>query len=502
MPTNGTPLSGAERRRLLRPPAGSAFDVYERVFGAYDQGTVFDYSDFSAADMATMLARDGKARSVYQVLTLPVRSATWKIDDNAEGVTTAAVTLCRDTLFERLPTVIDQCTTALAYRRAFFETTWKLDQGKVVYDDIALRPATGCEAGFDPKTGKPQGFRQRIAPVAGVYPQGFSDRAGQPGYALIKPARAFVYTHGAYENPVKGVSDLDTIYHLFENKQKVAYLWFKFLETQALPWLFLYDDDATAAADLADEASQLRSGGVFGMARPNDPAAKTHDVVESSGQGATQFSEAVKWLDSQMVASVLAGFTELAAAAASGTGSYALSADQSEFFLASRQAVADEIADAIRADLFGPLVRYNLGPDTVPPKLTIGPISNREVDRSLTLLGQLAAATQLVVSRGFVDQLTEEVAPYLGLDPEQTKTNIDAEVKRRAEQDELKLKQQKQLLEQPIMPKSAPQPGGNAGKPAGPKPTAVHPLAKKTPGGPAAPPTPKAGKPAGGKPSP
>lgn len=510
--TNGSSLTNADRRRLLRPPGGSAFDVADPVFGAYDGGTVFDHADWSAADMATMLRRDGKARSVYQVLVLPIRSAKWHIDDDAENVTAEAVSLCRDTLAERLPTIIDQCTTALAYRRAFFETTWKLDGGRVVHDKIALRPATGCEAGFDPKTGDPRGFRQRLSPVAGVFPHGDSKGPGHgsPGYAVIPPQRAFVFTHGQFENPIKGVSDLDVAYHCFESKQKVSYLWFDFLQNQALPKTVVYGNDLDDAKDLSNDVASLSSGGVLGLPRPADPQGKAFETLESDGAGAAQFAEAVKWLDSQMVTSVLAGFTELATSAASGSGSYALSADQSEFFLASRQAVADEIADSIRDGLFTPLVRHNLGPDAVVPKLTIGPISNRAAERALQLLTSLASATQLVIPREVVDQLTLTAAELLGLDPDTTKDNIDAEVQRRAEQDELKLKQQKQLLEQPIQPKTATAPAA-PGKPAAGKPApgkqqagqgTVHPMAKKTPGAPAAPAKPKTGKPGNTKAAP
>lgn len=482
--TTESSLTPAEKRRLTRQQAvGSAFDPFERVFGAFDQGTVFDYGEFSALDIATMLKRDGKARATFEVLTLPLRGAKWRIDPDTGDNGQAA--LVRDNLGERLGTIIDQCTTAFAYKRSFFELTWRLDGPRVVYDEIALRPPTGCEAGFDPKTGKPQGFRQRIVPVAGILPTNYSMHV--PGYVVVKPQRAFIYTHGVYREPIKGVSDLDVAYWSFETKQKIMFLLFQFLENQSLPKTVVYGDDIDQATELATDVAGLKSAGVLGLPRPAEPTAKAFEVLESAGQGATQFMETIKYLDTMMVASVLAGFTELADnSTASRMGSYALSADQSEFFLASRQAVADEISDAIREGLFKPLIVNNYGPDAPVPKLTIGPLSNRSTERALALLTGIIAAPQLNVPAEFVDQLTQTVADYLGLDAGKVRTAIAEHARARAQQDQLKLAAQKQLLAKPNPTAGRPPAGEDATSTAGasaptPPNSAAPPNSARTP---------------------
>lgn len=424
--TNGSALTKAERRALLRPPVGTVFDSYEPVFGAYDNGTVFDYGDFDVRDIAAMLRRDGKARSLEQVLTLPIRGADWRLtagpDDQGQHK------LVEDNLGKKLGRIIDQCSTAMGFRRAYFETNWRLDGDKLLYDDVCMRPAPSCEAGFNPTTGEGKGFRQRIAPLPGAM-QSFSSKSGaMPGYEIIKADRAFIYTHGSFRDPIKGISDLDVAYWCYETKQKVLFLWFQFLENQSLPKVVTYGDDLDQARELATDVATLKASGVLGLPRPGDPTAKAFEVLESSGAGAGQFYQAIEYLDAMMPASVLAGFTELAMSSQHARGSYALSADQSEFFLASRQAVADEIAESIRADLFGPLVFNNFGPDVEPPLLTIGPLSNRDTERALTLLGQVVAATQLNVPREFVDMLTHAVAGFLGLDADKVQKAIEADV--------------------------------------------------------------------------
>lgn len=473
MPTSDqSALTPAERRALLRPPVGSVFDPLQPMFGVYDSNTVFDYGEFDAADIQTMLRRDGKARSLEQVLTLPIRGATWKIDP--ETGDTGQAKLVQDSLGDKLGRVIDQMTTAVSFRRAYFETTWRLDGGNVVFDCIDWRPPTGCEAGFDPLTGKSKGFRQRIVPVGGVWPGGSDYSSTMPGYVIVKPQRAFIYTHGSYRDPVRGISDLDVAYWCWETKQKILFLWLRFLENQSLPKVVVYADDIDQAAELANDVASLKSSGVLGLPRPGEPGAKAFEVLESSGAGAGQFQQAVQYLESLQTASVLASFTDLPQAAAQGTGSYALSADQSEFFLASRQAVADEMAEAIREGLFTPLVRHNYGPDAPVPRLTIGPLSNRNTDRALAMLTSVIVAPQLNVPREFVDQLTQSVAGYLGLDPGKVEDAIAVEVKRREEADKLKAEQAKAMAQpQPPRPGQPPQPP----KPAPGKPAALRPVA-------------------------
>jgi hypothetical protein len=62
--------------------------------------------------------------------------------------------------------LIDQCTSAVWARKAFFEKEWAVsDGGRIVYEKIAWRPPTSCEAVFDEKTAEPEGFKQWIGGV-------------------------------------------------------------------------------------------------------------------------------------------------------------------------------------------------------------------------------------------------------------------------------------------------------------------------------------------------
>lgn len=221
--------------------------------------------------------------------------------------------------------------------------------------------------------------------------------------------------------------DYVVTHNCYKTQQKVLFLWFQFLENQSLPKVAVYGDSLPQAQETAQGFAQLKSSGILPMARPNDPAAKAFELIESGGHGAQQFQAALTYLDGKMSASVLAGFTDLPQAAVAGMGSYALSADQSEFFLASRQAVADEMADAVRRDIIGPLVAYNYGPDAALPRFEIGPLSSRYTERALTMLQDIVRSRYSNVPRDFVDQLVVSSASFLGLDPEKVQHAVDVD---------------------------------------------------------------------------
>lgn len=423
MAVNGSAvaLTPLEKKRLQGPPLSTPFDNYDRLFASFDQGKVFDYNDQSIRAMKEMLRADGQSRKVEQVLTLPIRAGAWEIRAAPGG--DAEYTYIRAQLEDKLDKVIDQLTTAISFRKAYFELTFGLDGGTVTVDAIDYRPPATCEAAWDPKTGQPMGFRQRIANPGGIITiqQGQRLRGDLPGYVTIEPERSFVFVHGSYREPIEGLSDMDVCLWCWETIKKVQFLWFKFLEKQSTPMVVAYGDDQPQADANADALADAHAAAVIAWPRPADPTARTHDIIESSGAGASQFLEAINYLESKMSASVLAGFTDLTALATHtrGQGSYALSADQSEFFLSARQAVADEMAEAVSRDLFKRLCIQQFGADCKPPTLEIGPLSKHDKERSVNMLNSLITAPQFNVPPAFVDLLITSTAGYLGLPVDQ-----------------------------------------------------------------------------------
>ncbi len=392
---------------------GSSFRLFDTLFGEWDSGEVFEY-DFSSLDTRKALEKDGKLSCIEQALTLPILSAPWSIKPapGGEKVAEELETFLRMGALEggmQVPfqTVIAQATSARAYKKAFFEKIYKEQDGKVFYDKIAFRPAETCRIARDPDTGAYHGYRQ--TPVRQGGAKNFRD-------VDIRPPYAWVHINGLRRNPLSGTSDLQISLWCHETKMKILYLWTTFLATQAEPRLMTSGSDPDEAAR---KLASLRGGGVVGL-----PNGTTATVLESNGTAAQVFKDMINYLDTQMSASVLANFTDLASGA-TGTGSYALSKDQSTFFVESLEAYSRELAESITHNVLGDLVVYNYGRDAKFPRFEFGPLADSDVDRCINLVNGLAVATNNVLPFEFTEELAIKTASYLELDVDKIRAGME-----------------------------------------------------------------------------
>lgn len=420
---------------LLGPEQGSAFDQETRLFTDFKDGNVFDYGLAWAEtqNMKKMLEVDAKAQTLEQVLSLPIRQAPHTLQkgrarqevydrilrilyapSNAGGMATP------------MNLIIAQMCNAFVYRKSFFEKVWVPDvvDGKTVgvkYDKVAWRPPSTCAVERNPKTAGFEGFRQM--PI----------RLDETEEKRFNANRSFVYIHGTHRDPLEGVSDLTITHWCYKTKMKIRFLWYQFLEGQSLPKTVVKADDPTSADNAAKKIIGLRQGGVVGVTKDIETS-----ILESSGRGAAEFKAAMQWLDAEASSSCLAGFTDLGAAATSGIGSFALSKDQTDFFLMSRQATSKEMQDYINNYLVADLVRWNFGPHEIPPYFEFGPISQDDMASAVSLL-QATAQTpvnQSVLPQEFFDELTLRVANFLELDVHTVEAGLTRARKEAAERAE------------------------------------------------------------------
>lgn len=412
---------------------GSSFRLFDTLFGEWDSGEVFEY-DFSSLDIRKALEKDGKLSCIEQALTLPILSAPWSIKPGGPGgekIAEELETFLRMGALEggmqtSFQTVISQATSARGYKKAFFEKVYREQDGKIWYDKIAYRPPETCRIGRDPDTGAYKGFRQ--TPVRQGGAKNFTD-------VDIRPPYAWVHINGLRRNPLSGTSDLQIPLWCHETKMKILYLWTTFLATQAEPRLMTTGSDPDEAAR---KLAKLRGGGVVGL-----PNGTTASVLESNGTAAQIYKDMINYLDTQMSASVLANFTDLASGA-TGTGSYALSKDQSTFFVESLEAYSRELADSITHNVLGDLVVYNYGRDAKFPRFEFGPLADSDVDRCISLVNSLAVATNNVLPFEFVEELTIKTASYLELDVDKIRGGMEKAGKLAEEKAGLAMEAQRQ----------------------------------------------------------
>jgi LAGLIDADG-like domain len=239
------------------------------------------------------------------------------------------------------------------------------------------------------------------------------------------------------------VNEYLTGHNCYQTKMKLLYLWYHFLENQALPRTVVYGNDQPEANTRADNIAALKSSGVVGMERPPE-GGKAFDILEPSGDGGSFFSAALTFLEEWQVMSVLAGFLNLVSSGsrsssggASGSskgGSYAMSADQSSYFMASRSTIADEIAEAMSYDVIRPLIIMNFGSGAAFPQWKFGPMDDSDSQQLLTLFGQLAAAPTMNIPIPVFDLICERMANILNLNEDQVAQALASTASQRAEQ--------------------------------------------------------------------
>ena len=433
-------IKPASKREILGKELGTQFDLGQRLFAWYGEGDVFDYGEYTARDMKAMFRRDGICSAVESVLTLPIREAEFSIEpakgDSGETEFARSVIMTPDTdggMATPVHELVGQVTSAQIYRRAFFEKIWKVREsdGRIVYDKIAFRPPATCQARYNSRTAVPNGFRQQVWLFGGNLM--LTKEQKVPGYVDIPKVRSFIHTHGKYREPLVGVSEMDVSYWVYQTKMKLLFLWYYFLENQAMQRIIAYGSDQAEANVHADDISQLKGSGVVGLIHPPD-SKKAFEVIPQGTDAGKFFMEAMGFLESWQTQSVLAGFMGLVGGATGGKGAYSLSQDQSAFYLKSRQAVAKEIGESLSYDVLRPLVMMNFGPGAAFPNWKFGPLQDEQMAALLTLFGQLAAAPALHIPVPVFDLITERMASILQLDIDQVHQALVSTSAQRAEQ--------------------------------------------------------------------
>jgi len=428
------------QREILQQELGTQFDIGQRLFAYYGDGDVFDYGEYTSRDMKAMFSRDGICSAVELVLTLPIREADASIEptkgDKGECDFAKSVLMSPDMeggMQTPIQQLIGQITAAQVYRRSFFETTYKIrpDDSKIIYDKVSFRPPATCQARYNDRSGVPNGFRQQVWLFGGNLMA--SSKQKVPGYVDIPKIRSYIYTHGKHREPLTGYSEMEISYWCYQTKMKLLYLWYHFLENQALPRVVVYGNDQPEANTRATDIAALKSSGVVGLIHP-ETGQKAFDVIESGNDNGKFFSDALGWLEGWQTHSVLAGFMALTGSATGGKGSYALSQDQSSFYLKSRQGVAKEIAESITLDLIRPLIVLNYGSKAAFPVWKFGPLQDEQIQALLTLFGQLSSAPALHIPLQVLDLITERMASVLQLDVDQVHAALQTTASQRAEQ--------------------------------------------------------------------
>lgn len=352
----------------------------------------------STYDLDNMLRIDGKARAIEQALTLPLRSADYRIVP-APGDTGQAAWLTGELerMADDIRTVIAQLAGAAVYGRTCHEIVLTVRDGRLCPEHIAPRPLSNTAVLYDAH-GRPEGLAQ--TPPGAISPVG------------IPAERALIYLHNQDRDPRNGCSDMLPCYAAYMTKRRILGLWKLFLGRQAIPWATATGrtPDVNEARDLAKRVASLLSGGVAGLAQGEQVA-----ILNAAGGAGTAFLEALQYLDVEMFASTLTQFLLLGQGK---TGSFALAKSHSDLFEAGRQAQLHELETILDA-LARKLVAPNWGVGAPVPTFRFASLADTDLTSAVTLLQGIATATAppKEVTGAFLGELVLKCAALLGMDP-------------------------------------------------------------------------------------
>src|SRR4029077_12203213 len=233
--------------------------------------------------------------------------------------------------------------------KAFFETTVQpTDDGKVFWREIEHRPNNTCALRRDSKTGRLAGFMQLPTWVGTNLP---NLNKGEP--LRFDMAESFLPMRGIERDPVNGHADMTVVFQSWQTIQKGMVLLGVFLERQPIPKVGAESQELSDAMALAQATVKTKAAGVI----PLDAAKKQAiHVYDTAGQGHTVFLDFIRFMEAAAANAILAGFLDLSNNQGKGAGgAYALSRDQSDFFMMTRQAAALELGGQLRWGFLGAL---------------------------------------------------------------------------------------------------------------------------------------------------
>ena len=402
----------------LNAEIGVPFDMpFSMPFsGGYQtQDDVYEISRFNGGDEPTvrqlvnMRKRDGQARALYRLITLPVRSAlsTKKIvaapdgDEEADFISKMFnLPASAGGMQTSLNTFVSQILMALFDGFAGFELVYHIPkkgdlQGKITLKKAAYRPSESLTFLTGPK-GEFAGFRQQLS---------FHGKAVDTS---IPPERCFYFAAQEEERPFYGVSYFQSAFYHYDKKEKLYYLAHLAAQHRAVGSRVGEIPANASRNDIARFRSALGDYG-FAQGIVLPPGFRVHNEYPGA---AYDFLDIINHHNSQMSKSVLAAFFDQQQGGDKTLVDFGQQSDA--MFIMMLQSIMAEIADAINDKIIPRFIDWNFGTGKYPT-FTWGAFTDDQKRSIITIFDRLATAGAGVnVSSEFLDQLEKKVSEDLG----------------------------------------------------------------------------------------
>jgi hypothetical protein len=373
----------------------------------------------SVRQLTEMRRRDGQAKALFQLVTLPLRLALatgewvdpenersggqtpeakfandmWSLPANAGGMTTGKSKLIRQLLL------------ALADGFSAFEIVRRVpDQGvlkgKITLRKLAYRDPNTIQFQVD-KSGGYKGFRQ-IAKLADA----------NPIDVFIPANKSLVYTQGDEQNPYYGVSMFESAYPHWDAKRKLYYIAHIAAQFAAVPGRIGKIPDVTEADPAQIEQFRAALANFAFNTAMLVPVG--YDVVPFNGNSNYDFLKLIDHHNMQMSKSILASFfdSEQRTVLIENNANTSVDAD---FFLLSMSSIANDIAETLSVHLMPQFIDYNFDSGRYPV-FRPGELNDTTKDVIADMFKTVVIASILNSTPEFVRALEQKMSGNLNLD--------------------------------------------------------------------------------------
>lgn len=383
-----------------------------------------------------MLRSDATVQAVYQAIQLPLKAATWEVQpagnspQDKEAAAMIEENLFSDSVMSTTwDEFLDHALKAPFYGFYPFEMIWMKDEnGRVMLRKFAPRMPKTIQRWYTTKHGEYDGFQQ-LTPVI---------RGEEVTYELLDVPgdKSLLLSYRQEGANFEGWSILRGPYKSFYFKDKLYLIQGIGIERNCVgePIINLPPEFTEAALDYAKQmVKSWRVHEEMGSILPDGFNAEVLDPKLNH----EAIRDAIIHHDSQIAKGCLAQFIQLGQE--SRGGAYALSKDETDFFLMSLVSLGNFIASNLTRHYVKKQIDYNYGLNKVkPPKVVCSKISHVDKQQLATSLSAIIQGR--VVSRwGARDE--NWARQQLGL-PEKKIREIQTDI------DTMKMEQQQQEMQQ------------------------------------------------------
>lgn len=377
--------------------------------GGFGKNELVDVKTITVQDITEMRRKDGQARAIHRVLTLPLRQAPMTFiphegegsdgEEEQEFVKNAlTLPLHMGGMSTSLNQVFAHLGLALANGFSAFEKVWQVTpDNQITYRKLAPRASETIKFNLDANGGL-DSLRQRV------------HWQGEMRDIVLPAEKVLVYTAQPEENPWYGESYLLPAYYHYDKKHKLYYIAHLAAQFHAVPGrIGTYPAQAQKEQKRAFREQLAKMGFNTAMTKPTDWL-----VEPFGGDGAMpDFEKMINHHDGMMAKSVLAHFIQLGTG--SSSGSWALSSDQSDFFTIALETILNEWAETFTFYAIPQLVDHNFRTRAYP-EMQLGPLADSTKETMAEVFKAIATSGTTNVTKDFMFELESKVAAELGLE--------------------------------------------------------------------------------------